>query len=120
MSPIPTLTQNLAPGVYELEEYDFDDWMNGRIDWKVMPAYMGKVWERDAIGRFVLPEFTLGWQILKWVTENLLSDESSEDEIIPFEPTDEQKRFILWWYAVDENGQFVYREGVLQRLKGWG
>jgi hypothetical protein len=29
-------------------------------------------------------------------------------------------RFILWWYAVDEFGRFVYRKGVLQRMKGWG
>lgn len=109
-----------APGVYELHPYDWNDWHAGIVDWKVSPAYMGKVWERDAIGRYVLPEYTLGWQILKWIEENLLSDESSEDEVIPFSPTDEQKRFILWWYAVDENGQFYYREGVLQRMKGWG
>jgi hypothetical protein len=32
----------------------------------------------------------------------------------------EQLRFVLWWYAVDESGEFVYRTGVLQRLKGWG
>lgn len=32
----------------------------------------------------------------------------------------EQLRFLLWWYAVDEQGRFVYRKGVLQRLKGWG
>jgi phage terminase large subunit-like protein len=29
-------------------------------------------------------------------------------------------RFILWWYAIDARGRFIYREGVLQRLKGWG
>lgn len=27
---------------------------------------------------------------------------------------------MLWWYAVDQAGRFVYRKGVLQRLKGWG
>jgi phage terminase large subunit-like protein len=32
----------------------------------------------------------------------------------------EQLRFLLWWYAVDGQGRFVYRKGVLQRLKGWG
>jgi phage terminase large subunit-like protein len=34
--------------------------------------------------------------------------------------TPEQERFVLWWYAVDENGRFSYRTGCLQRLKGWG
>lgn len=38
----------------------------------------------------------------------------------PFMPTLEQARFLVWWYAVDENGRFVYREGILRRMKGWG
>lgn len=37
-----------------------------------------------------------------------------------FMPTDEQARFLVWWYAVDEFGRFVYRNGLLRRLKGWG
>ncbi|HEX5511621.1 MAG TPA: hypothetical protein VFX41_07875, partial [Actinomycetales bacterium] len=75
----------------------------------------------DPLSEFVLPEFTLGWQILKWIPENLNSDEVDEHgQPIPFRPTREQSRFILWWYAVDEDGRFVYRDGVLQRLKGWG
>lgn len=35
-------------------------------------------------------------------------------------PTKEQKRFILWWYAIDAQGKFIYRDGVLGRIKGWG
>lgn len=27
---------------------------------------------------------------------------------------------MLWWYAIDAEGQFVYTDGVLQRIKGWG
>jgi hypothetical protein len=38
----------------------------------------------------------------------------------PWRYTGEQFRFVLWWYAVDESGTFLYRDGVLQRLKGWG
>src|SRR5690348_2730254 len=38
----------------------------------------------------------------------------------PWRFTPEQLRFVLWWYAVDEDGRFVYRTGVLQRMKGWG
>jgi phage terminase large subunit-like protein len=37
-----------------------------------------------------------------------------------FIPTDEQVRLVLWWYAVDDAGQYIYREGVIRRLKGWG
>lgn len=38
----------------------------------------------------------------------------------PWVCTDEQERFVSWWYAIDERGRFIYRDGVLQRLKGWG
>jgi hypothetical protein len=38
----------------------------------------------------------------------------------PFKATAEQARFILWWFAIDERGEFVYRTGVMQRLKGHG
>src|SRR5690606_35107901 len=34
--------------------------------------------------------------------------------------TMEQARFLLWWYAVREDGRFLYRDGVFQRLKGHG
>lgn len=94
----------------------------------VEPVAIGPTWQRNPdwdgespLDEFVLPEWTLGWQILKWIGENLLADEVDElGRPMPFEPTDEQKRFILWWYAIDARGRFVYREGVLQRLKGWG
>lgn len=79
------------------------------------PVFLGKSWETDAFGNFAQPEHTLGWQAIRWVEQNLLDDEGK-----PFNLTDEQKRLLLWWYAVDERGRFVYRKGVLQRLKGWG
>jgi hypothetical protein len=31
----------------------------------------------------------------------------------PWKFTPEQMRFVLWWYAVDTRGRFVYRKGVL-------
>jgi hypothetical protein len=94
----------------------------------VEPVAIGPTWTRnpdwdgvDPFDEFVLPEWTLGWQILRWISENLLADEvDAFGRPMPFMPTNEQKRFILWWYAIDDRGRFVYREGVLQRLKGWG
>lgn len=79
------------------------------------PNLLGPTWERGDDGRFVLPEYTLGWQIAGWVLE-YLNNEDGE----PWVYTNEQLRFLLWWYAVDESGRFLYRTGVLQRLKGWG
>jgi phage terminase large subunit-like protein len=37
-----------------------------------------------------------------------------------FMPTLEQARWALWWYAVDDDGKYAYRNGVLRRMKGWG
>jgi len=63
----------------------------------------------------VLPRWSLGWQALTWIEENL-QDAPGE----PWRPTPEQARFIVWFYALDERGRFVYSDAVLQRLKGWG
>jgi len=32
----------------------------------------------------------------------------------------EQARWWLWWYAVNPSGVWLAKDGVLQRLKGWG
>lgn len=29
-------------------------------------------------------------------------------------------RLILWWYAVDNEGRFLFNSGVIRRMKGWG
>jgi len=79
------------------------------------PVFHGPTWRTDDEGNFVLPELTLGWHILSWIRQNLLDDEGNL-----FTPTAEQARFILWMYAIDRRGKFLYREVVLQRLKGWG
>jgi hypothetical protein len=65
---------------------------------------------------WALPERTLGWQVAGWTAEWLRNTDGTG----PWKFTAEQLRFTLWWYAVDEKGEFVYRTGVLQRLKGWG
>lgn len=85
------------------------------------PAYLGPTWKCDPTdGKWLLPQWTLGWQIAGWTAKYLNSVAEDAEEGEPFRFTKEQLRFILWWYAVDEHGRFVYRKGVLQRLKGWG
>lgn len=81
----------------------------------VEPIKIGPTWLRDENGKWLLPERTLGWEIAGWCAEWLVGNEGK-----PWKFTAEQLRFILWWYAVDEHGEFIYRTGVLQRLKGWG
>lgn len=84
------------------------------------PEYLGPTWQKDAFGRWKLPEFTLGWQIAGWCAEYLDGEGSTDEQRVPWRFTAEQLRFLLWWYAIDKDGEFIYRTGVLQRLKGWG
>lgn len=94
--------------------------------WAINPS-----WTPGTPGtKYVLPEHTLGWQIQAWVEGvpelgipaniNSLDDTDEYGVPLPFRFTQEQLRFVLWMYAVDEDGRFVFRDIVLQRLKGWG
>jgi hypothetical protein len=73
-----------------------------------------------------LPDFpkdgsvkTLGVQVVRWIESRLLQPDG-EDAGGPFRLTPEQVRFLLWFYAIDEHGRFLYRRAVLRRAKGWG
>lgn len=81
-------------------------------EWK--PVTIGPSWQIDQEGFWLLPELTLGWECLAWCGEYL--QHAGED----WQFTLEQTRLILWWYAVDENGVFLFDSGVIQRVKGWG
>lgn len=83
---------------------------------KYAPVRIGPTWATDEKGRFILPERSLGWESLAWTGQKLQYKRGE-----PWKFTAEQARWWLWWYSVDERGVFNYdREGVLQRLKGWG
>ncbi|WP_165218194.1 terminase [Schaalia sp. ZJ1691] len=95
-----------------------DELTDDEIRLKYAPVVYGPSWRRDEDGSFVLPEHTLGWGIVQWCTE-FLEPLDPEQEVFTF--TLEQLRLILWWYAVDEDGKFLFpSHGVLQRIKGWG
>lgn len=66
-----------------------------------------------------IPDRTLGWAALDW-TANYLLQPDGPDAGQPWNFTNEQARFILNWYAIDEAGRFIYRRGMLRRMKGWG
>jgi hypothetical protein len=100
---------------------DVENWYRGELarpahlpktQWS--PVRIGPTWQLDGI-HWLLPEFTLGWQMLAWCGRWL-----QQSRGIPWQFTLEQARFLLHWYAVDEIGRFVYRDGVFQRLKGHG
>lgn len=87
------------------------------------PSFIGPTWKKVTYktplniekSKWHLPKRTLGWQIAGWTHKWLVGEDGK-----PWKFTKEQLRFVLWWYAVDERGRFIYRKGVLQRMKGWG
>ena len=66
-----------------------------------------------------VPEYTLGYECLAWMEENLRQP-NGPNAGKPFEPTVGQARFILWFYAVDEHGRWIYNRGVRRLAKGSG
>lgn len=82
----------------------------------VVPVAIGPSWTRGEDGSFVKPAFTLGWHVLLWTAAYLQHATGR-----PWRYTSEQVRLVLWWYALDPvTGEWLYRDAVLQRLKGWG
>lgn len=81
------------------------------LEWE--PTKIGPTWQWD--NGWVLPGVTLGWGRLAWCGL-WLRDKHGQ----PWQFTAEQTRFVLWYDALDEQGDFVYHSAVLQRLKGWG
>ena len=77
------------------------------------PVRLGPTWQYD--DGWLLPEATLGWEFLSWTTYHLRGKGRKHWWWTP-----EQTRFLLWYYAVDTEGDFRCRSARLQRLKGWG
>lgn len=66
-----------------------------------------------------LPRHSLGWDAMKWAAKYL----HQPDRPVAGQPwrfTDEQKRLLAWWYAIDEQGNFLKTYGVYRRMKGHG
>ena len=63
-----------------------------------------------------LPTMTVGWDVLAWVTANLVDPGTGD----PWRFTREQVRFVLWWYAHDAAGRPLFTRGEIVRMKGHG
>jgi hypothetical protein len=74
-----------------------------------------------------LPDLTLGYEAIDWIEGRRLG-ERFRGLIQPNGPlagraftlTRDQGRFLLWWYALDEDGRWLYNHGVRRRAKGSG
>jgi hypothetical protein len=62
---------------------------------------------------------TLGYGVLAWGEEYLAQpDGLTAGE--PWQWTDTQARIILWWYAIDPQGRWLFRRGQIVLPKGSG
>lgn len=84
-------------------------------DCRYQPVRIGPTWQTDADGLWVLPDATIGWDVLGFCGSWMQHGPGD-----PWKFTLEQARFILWLYAVDETGRFLFHSAILQRLKGHG
>ena len=66
-----------------------------------------------------LPTLTLGWEAAKWAAM-YLRQPNGPTAGQRFELTTRQLRFLLHWYALHEDGSWVYHHGVRRLAKGSG
>lgn len=65
------------------------------------------------------PALTLGWEAARWA-ESWLIQPNGPRAGLPFRLTADQLRFLLWWYALDDDGHWLYHHGVRRLAKGSG
>jgi hypothetical protein len=66
-----------------------------------------------------IPKYTLGWGAIKWGMKYLRQPDG-DNAGSRWKFTESQIRFLLHWYALDENAQWVYSHGVRRLPKGAG
>ncbi len=65
------------------------------------------------------PKYTLGWEAWSWCRK--LIQPNGPRAGLHFEPTVDQTRFLLWWYAFDpRTGGWLYNHGARRLAKGAG
>lgn len=65
------------------------------------------------------PAITLGEEAARWA-ERWLIQPNGPWAGKRFRLTDDQYRFLLWWYALDRNGDWLYNHGARRLAKGSG
>lgn len=66
-----------------------------------------------------IPDLTLGWGVIRHAT-HWLKQPNGPKAGHAWEPIPSQARWLLWWYAVDENGDWLYTHGARRLAKGSG
>lgn len=66
-----------------------------------------------------VPEFTLGFEVIGWARKYLRHPNGPRAGQ-RWQFVESQVRFLLWWYAVDEDGNWLFHHGVRRLAKGSG
>lgn len=66
-----------------------------------------------------IPPLTLGWEVIRWASKYLRHPNGPRAGL-PWRFVESQVRFLLHWYAVDEDGNWLYHHGVRRLAKGSG
>ena len=66
-----------------------------------------------------IPELTLGEEAANWA-HTWLTQPNGPRAGQPFRLTYDQWRFLLWWYALDDQGQWLFNHGARRQAKGVG
>lgn len=66
-----------------------------------------------------IPSLTLGWEAVRWASKYIRHPNGPRAGQ-RWEFVDSQLRFLLWFYAVDEDGQWLFRRAVRRLAKGSG
>ncbi|AHY26919.1 terminase [Mycobacterium phage Nairb] len=79
------------------------------------PIRIGPTWDWNPERGWLLPELSMGWEVLGWCGY-WLRDQKGQD----WQFTPEQARFLLHYEAISDAGRLLHRTAVFQRLKGHG
>lgn len=66
-----------------------------------------------------VPALTLGWEVVRWASKYLRHPNGPRAGQ-RWQFVDSQVRFVLWWYAVDDEGHWLFHHGVRRLAKGSG
>ena len=66
-----------------------------------------------------VPKLTLGWDVVQWAM-TYLRHPNGPRAGKPWEFVNSQISFLAWWYAVDEDGRWLYNHSVRRLAKGSG
>lgn len=65
------------------------------------------------------PDLTIGWGVVKHAVKWLIQPDGP-DAGQPWNPTPGQLHWLLWWYAVDDEGRWLFHHGIRRLAKGSG